>query len=144
MTTGGFVFLTFTPLRGLTPLVLDFLPGGRTPDADNARHVTMMSWDDAPHLTLEAKAELEAAYPPHQRASRTKGVPMLGSGAIYPLAEEDIVCAPFDLPAHWPRSYGMDVGWNRTAVLASMSGSTWCTRWKRHRNGTRCVATCHQ
>lgn len=29
MTTGGLVCLTFTPLMGLTPLVLSFLPGGR-------------------------------------------------------------------------------------------------------------------
>lgn len=29
MTTGGIVILTFTPLSGLTPLVLSFLPGGK-------------------------------------------------------------------------------------------------------------------
>jgi phage terminase large subunit-like protein len=29
MTTGGGILLTFTPLMGLTPLVLSFLPGGR-------------------------------------------------------------------------------------------------------------------
>ena len=28
-TTDGLVWLTFTPLMGLTPLVLEFLPGGR-------------------------------------------------------------------------------------------------------------------
>jgi phage terminase large subunit-like protein len=29
--TGGMLMLTFTPLQGLTPLVLEFLPGGRLP-----------------------------------------------------------------------------------------------------------------
>ena len=29
---GGMLMLTFTPLQGLTPLVLEFLPGGRLPD----------------------------------------------------------------------------------------------------------------
>lgn len=31
MTTKGIVFLTFTPLSGLTPLVLSFMPGGAPP-----------------------------------------------------------------------------------------------------------------
>ena len=28
---GGLLMLTFTPLQGMTPLVLEFLPGGRMP-----------------------------------------------------------------------------------------------------------------
>jgi phage terminase large subunit-like protein len=32
--SGGLLMLTFTPLQGLTPLVLEFLPGGRLPDGD--------------------------------------------------------------------------------------------------------------
>ena len=24
---------------------------------------------------------------------------------------------PFELPLHWPRGYGLDVGWNRTAAI---------------------------
>ena len=34
--------------------------------------------------------------------------------------------------------------WNLRAVLASMSGSTWCTRCQRHRKGSLWVATCHR
>jgi hypothetical protein len=45
------------------------------------------------------------------------GTPSLGAGAIYPLPEEDILIEPFVIPAHWPRSYGLDVGWNRTAAI---------------------------
>ena len=55
----------------------------------------------------------------YQRDARSKGIPSLGSGAIYPVAESDIVIADFELPAHWPRAYGLDVGWNRTAAI-------WC------------------
>jgi len=33
------------------------------------------------------------------------------------LAEEEIVCAPFEIPDHWPRVYALDVGWKRTAAL---------------------------
>jgi len=45
------------------------------------------------------------------------GTPSLGSGAIYPVPESDYVVEPFQIPAYWPRLYGMDVGWNRTAAV---------------------------
>jgi hypothetical protein len=54
---------------------------------------------------------------PHQRQARVKGIPSLGAGAIYPVAEEDIVVDDFQLPIYWPRGYGMDVGWKRTAAV---------------------------
>jgi len=75
------------------------------------------TWDDVPHLTAEQKAELWASIPPYQRDARSKGIPQLGSGAIFPVPESDIVCEPFDMPVYWVRGYGMDVGWNRTAVV---------------------------
>lgn len=76
-----------------------------------------ITWDDVPHLTAEQKAKLWAAIPPYQRDARTKGVPQLGSGAIYPVPESDIICDPFEIPKHWKRAYGLDVGWNRTAGI---------------------------
>lgn len=74
-------------------------------------------WQDAPHLSAKAMAELEAAYQPYERDARIKGIPALGSGAIYPVPESDVMCRPFDIPAYWPRAYALDVGWNRTACL---------------------------
>jgi hypothetical protein len=82
-----------------------------------SRHVTLAGWDDAPHLSEEAKAELLSAYSLRERDARTKGIPQLGSGAIYPVNEADIVCDPFDLPVHFQHVYGLDVGWNRTAAV---------------------------
>src|ERR1035438_8772400 len=61
--------------------------------------------------------ELLASTPIYQRDGRTKGIPQLGAGAIYPLAESEILVPRFEIPAHWPRSYGLDVGWTRTAVV---------------------------
>lgn len=75
------------------------------------------TWDDVPHLTPEQKAELWGSIPPYQRDARSKGIPQLGSGAIFPVPESDILVDPFDLPAYWPRGYALDVGWNRTAAL---------------------------
>lgn len=75
------------------------------------------TWDDVPHLTKEAKAELWASIPPYQRDARSKGIPSLGAGAIYPVPESEIVVPDFAIPPHFARAYGMDVGWNRTAVI---------------------------
>lgn len=115
-TTDGIVMLTFTPLNGMSDVVKSFFE----PESEEARrvkHVTTASWDDVPHLSEEAKAQLLASIPPYARDARTKGIPQLGVGAIYPVAESDVVTQPFELPAHWPRAYAVDVGWNRTAAV---------------------------
>ena len=79
--------------------------------------VIQATWDDAPHLSQSAREELLQSIPPYQRDARTKGIPQLGSGAIYPVPESDILVPDMEIPAHYPRAYGMDVGWNRTAVV---------------------------
>lgn len=118
MTNNGMLMLTFTPLMGMSEVVLAFLPNGKLEEAaSTGKFVVMATWDDVPHLTAAVKAELYAAIPPFQRDARSKGVPQLGAGAIYPIPEDDITIADFALPAHWPRCYGMDVGWNRTAAV---------------------------
>lgn len=119
-TTKGMILLTFTPLSGLSDVVLLFLPGGdirEQTDEVSSRFVILATWDDVPHLDERTKEMLYASYMPFQRDARTRGVPALGSGAIYPVPEADIVIPDFELPAHWPRAYGMDVGWNRTAAI---------------------------
>jgi phage terminase large subunit-like protein len=118
MTTGGRVLMTFTPVRGLSETVQHFMPSGSVPDPmPQECYVTQATWDDAPHLTDEMKRELYSALPPHQRDARSKGIPALGAGAIYPVPESEITCAPFAIPDYWPRAYGLDVGWNRTAAI---------------------------
>jgi hypothetical protein len=77
----------------------------------------MAGWDDVAHLSEQDKMDMLKSLPPHQRDARSKGIPSLGAGAIYPVSEEDIKVQPFMLPEHWPRAYGMDVGWNRTAAV---------------------------
>ena len=118
MTNNGMLMLTFTPLMGMSEVVLAFLPGGQIEErSDGSKFVVMATWDDVPHLDEDAKKELWNSIPPFQRDARSKGVPQLGAGAIYPVPESDIVIPDFDIPDHWPRSYGMDVGWNRTAAV---------------------------
>jgi phage terminase large subunit-like protein len=118
MTNGGMVMLTFTPLRGMSEVVLSFMPGGAMPEKqEGSKAVVSATWDDVPHLSAQAKKELWEAIPPFQRDARSKGLPQLGSGAIYPVPESTVVVEPFEIPKHWPRSYGLDVGWKRTAAV---------------------------
>jgi hypothetical protein len=76
-----------------------------------------IGWDDVPHITDHDKAEMLEAYPAHQRDARAKGIPMLGAGAIYPIDEKIFTVEPFKIPDWWPRAYGFDVGWKRTAAI---------------------------
>jgi hypothetical protein len=77
-----------------------------------SRHVTFMTIDDAEHYTPGARAEIIASYPAHEREARAKGIPVLGSGRVFPVAEEDITCAPFPIPEHWAQINGLDFGWD--------------------------------
>ena len=112
MTTGGIVLLTFTPLKGLSDTVLSLQE-----KEGKSCHISRATWDDAPHLAQDEKDELFESLPPYQRDARSKGVPQLGSGAIFPVSEEDILVEPFEVPKSYKWSYGMDVGWKATAAV---------------------------
>jgi phage terminase large subunit-like protein len=128
MTTGGVIMLTFTPLQGLTEVVLNFMKDGKMPKGKRgmpedliggykgSKFIINATWDDAPHLTPEDKKEIWEATLPHLRDARAKGIPQLGAGAIYPILEEDIVIDDFEIAPWFAKCYGMDVGWNNTAV----------------------------
>lgn len=114
MTTNGIVLTTFTPLMGPTELIESFL---RKDESNTTKHVVMGCWDDVPHLSKEQKDQLWNSIPPHERESRAKGIPSMGSGRIYPVSMEEILIDDFDIPKHWPRCFAMDVGWNVTAAI---------------------------
>lgn len=122
MTNNGIVILTFTPLNGMSDVVLSFLPGGKLLDGQQTgnKFVVMATWDDAPHLSEEVKKELWASIPPFQRDARAKGIPQLGSGAIFPIGESEISEPPFEIPSHWPRCFGLD-----TDMGAGWTGVVW-------------------
>lgn len=125
MTTNGLILLTFTPLEGLTNTVLQFLPNGEIKENKNGSKILIMAtWDDAPHLTKKQKEKLFAALPPHQREARSKGIPQLGSGAIFPIQEANITVTDFPIPDHWLRCYALDVGWKKTACLWAATDPT--------------------
>ncbi|HMK22176.1 MAG TPA: terminase family protein, partial [Terriglobales bacterium] len=114
MNTNGLVMVTFTPLLGVTEIVKDFLA---SKTEDTGKFCVQATWDDVPHLSAEVKAQLLASIPPYQREARSKGVPQLGSGAIYQVPEADVLVTPFEIPPFYQRAYGLDIGWNRTAAV---------------------------
>lgn len=87
------------------------------PEITESKYLVNAGWDDVPHLSDEMKRQMLQETPPFLRDARSKGIPSLGAGAIYPVPESDITCNPFDVPAYWPRVFGMDVGWDRTAAV---------------------------
>ncbi len=87
------------------------------PEISPSKYMVNASWQDVPHLTDAAKRELLESTMPYLQDARSKGVPSLGAGAVWPIPLSEILVDPFEIPAHWPRSYGLDVGWNRTAAV---------------------------
>lgn len=118
-TMGDYIMLiTFTPLKGPTDTILNFLDGATYHEGPIGigKHVTMCDWDDVPHLSEQDKKILLAATPPWLREARSKGIPQMGSGAIYQVAWENVSCKRFEIPKHWKRYSGLDVG-NKTAAI---------------------------
>jgi phage terminase large subunit-like protein len=105
--TGGIVFVTFTPVLGHTDVVNRFLKG---PHEDRA--IAGATIFEAEHLSPDQRERIVASYPAHQRDARVKGLPVLGTGHVFPVSEETITCAPFAIPAYWPQINGLDFGWD--------------------------------
>ena len=106
--TGGMTWMTFTPLMGMSRVVQRFLGNERSLD----QHVTTMTIEDAGHYTEADRKKIVAGYAPHEREARARGIPMLGSGRVFPIAEEVITYENVQLPDHWPRIVGLDIGWD--------------------------------
>ncbi len=104
---GAVAFLTATPLFGMSDVVMQFYPH----PAEIDRCLIQMTIEDAEHYTPEERRQRVAAYPPHERDARARGIPMLGSGRIFPVAQEQIEEeALASIPPHWPQLNGIDFG----------------------------------
>ncbi len=82
-----------------------------------SRLIIGATWSDAPHLTKEAQDELWASIPPHQRDSRSKGIPQLAAGSIYTFPESDIKVKDFEIPRHYARGFGLDCALGGTTAI---------------------------
>lgn len=114
--TQGLIAVTFTPLKGMSSVVARYILE-HSPD----RSVITMTIEDAEHHTPEERQKIIDSYPAHEREARTKGVPSLGSGRIFPVAEELITVVPFEVPKHWVQICGIDFGWDHPTAGARLA-----------------------
>ena len=87
ITTKGHVMMTATPEQGMTDLQRLFAE-----DESGLLHVDSASWDECPHLDEEDIKEMLAGLPAWQHDMRRKGLPVLGSGAVFPFPDNEIMC----------------------------------------------------
>jgi len=113
--TNGLVCMTFTPESGMTSTVNAFVN-----DLKDGQAVVQATWDDVDHLDEARKKQLLSVYTPAEREMRSRGIPVYGSGMVFTVLEDELVCDPIPLPNHWPRIAAIDFGWEHpTAVV-------WC------------------
>ena len=85
LTTNGHMMFTATPEAGNTPLNERF-----SNDESGELYLQSVGWDECPHITEEIKNRMLAGYPEWQHAMRMNGIPVAGSGAVFPFKDSDI------------------------------------------------------
>ena len=114
--TKGFVWLTFTPLLGVSDVVMRFLKESSPDRAD-----IVMTIEDAEHIDAEQRDKIIASYPEHEREARTRGVPILGSGRVFPFPRSMLVTESIAIPKHWTRIGGLDIGWDHPTAAVELA-----------------------
>ena len=93
----GMVYMTFTPEAGMTETVASFMNNLRP-----GQSLNNATWDDAServismkgkrgHLNEAVMEQIISSYAPHEREMRRYGRPSIGSGLVFPIAEERIL-----------------------------------------------------
>ena len=104
--TKGMLYMTFTPLLGMSDVVMRYV-SETSPD----RAVTIMTIEEAKHFSEEERATVIAGYPAHERDARARGIPMLGSGRIFQIAEETLrEPRIYNVPVQWFKLWALDFG----------------------------------
>jgi len=115
-TTLGPVYTTLTPLLGMSSVVMRFYP-----QCHEGAHLTHMTLWDALHYSDEQRNAILARYQPYERDARTKGIPQLGSGRVFPVTEDDIKIRSIEIPPHWSQICALDFGWDHPTAAVRMA-----------------------
>jgi len=105
--TQGLIYTTFTPLKGMSDVVIRFLRE-LSPD----RAVVTMTIEDALHIPAERRQQIIDGYKEFERDARVYGVPMLGEGRIFKTPESQLrhTLSLDDVPLYWGKLWGIDFG----------------------------------
>jgi len=110
----GYVYMTFTPLKGVSSVVKQFYP---KPDNPYRNYVNMGIYD-VEHYSAERAQQVLAQYPAHERDARGFGTPMFGDGMVFSMNVDSVIVRPFVMPSHFRKLAAIDFGWNHpTAVV---------------------------
>lgn len=110
------IFATFTPEEGMTQVVRQFMQ-----ELARGQALVTATWDDAPHMTADVRAEKLASIPKNEWEMRSKGTPLMGAGLIFPYSDDQLLVEPFAIPAHWPQIIGTDFGWDHPFAGANLA-----------------------
>jgi phage terminase large subunit-like protein len=117
--TNGIILLTYTPLKGMTPLTRRFMK--EKPPTTGEVHMTIY---DALHIKPEDRDAKIKAWPEHEREARAMGMPFLGSNAVFEEVTKKMIEVPLRVidgvvhhkelgplnTSHWVKLWGMDFG----------------------------------
>ena len=121
MAPGAISLFTATPLLGMSDVVMQFFPYPTNAD----RCLIQMTIEDAEHYTPAERAQRVAGYPAYERDARASGIPMLGSGRIFPIAKEEIEEEALEsIPSFWPQLIALDFGYDHPFAAV-------CGAWDR-------------
>lgn len=109
----GILYNTFTPLQGATDVCNRFLK-------ERVEGSIYVRWtiDDDNLYTAEQRAAKKVQYAnSRQRMARLYAIPQQGDGNVFSMPWESIKVKPFEIPGHWPRICGHDIGWTHPCSL---------------------------
>lgn len=108
----GTMCFTFTPLTGITQVYKWLM------DSENVARFNI-TMDELPWMTEEKIERMLDGLAEHEKMARRYGIAMVGSGLVYRFKVEDYTCDSFELPKHWPRIHGFDLGINHPTSAVS-------------------------
>jgi hypothetical protein len=85
------------------------------------RSDTVLAIEDALHIAPEERERIIASYPAHERDARTRGVPILGSGRVFPFPRELLQVDAFKIPRHWGSLAAIDIGWDHPTAAVRIA-----------------------
>lgn len=108
LATHGKLTMTFTPENGITQVVHHFMN-----DIQPGEAMMSASWDDADHFSdPKVREEKLKLIPLHEREMRSRGVPLMGSGLVFPVDVDGLITPYFEIPRHFPKLCGIDFGYD--------------------------------
>jgi len=110
------ILMTFTPENGWTEVVTQVLES-----IEPWQACIEATWDDADHMTSDRREELLKQFPENEREMRSTGKPIMGTGMVFPIMDEEISCDRFDIPKHFFKISGIDFGVDHPFAFVSIA-----------------------